>query len=99
MGCPGGCINGGGMPIVRHCFLPNEDVDIVDTYRQKRASALYTEDERNTLRQSHNNPQIRDLYDKFLGEPNSEKAHHLLHTTYAGRKPFRIAEDDVVIDV
>ena len=91
MGCPGGCINGGGMPIVRHCFLPNEDVDIVDTYRQKRAAALYTEDERNTLRQSHNNPQIIELYDKFLGTPNSHKAHELLHTTYARRRPFRLA--------
>lgn len=79
------------MPIVRHCFLPNEDVDIVDTYRQKRAAALYSEDERNTLRQSHNNPQIIELYQKFLGEPNSELAHHLLHTTYAGREPFRVS--------
>ncbi len=89
MCCPGGCINGGGMPVVRNCFLPNEDIDIVDTYRQKRADALYTEDERNTLRQSHNNPQIKELYDKFLGEPNSHVAHELLHTTYEGRKPFR----------
>ena len=92
MGCPGGCINGGGMPIVRHCFLPNEDVDIIDTYRAKRARALYTEDERNTLRQSHNNPQIIELYDKFLEKPNSHKAHELLHTTYAGREPFRVQD-------
>jgi NADP-reducing hydrogenase subunit HndD len=90
MGCPGGCINGGGMPIVRNVFLPNEDPDIVDTYRAKRAAALYSEDERNTLRQSHNNPQIIELYEKFLGKPNSHKAHELLHTTYAGRKPFRV---------
>ena len=81
MGCPGGCINGGGQPYVRHCFLPHEDVDIVDTYRQKRAAALYTEDERNTVRQSHNNPQIKELYDKHLGKPNSHKAHELLHTS------------------
>lgn len=92
MCCPGGCINGGGMPIVRHAFLPNEDVDIVDTFRQKRAAALYSEDERTTLRQSHNNPQIQELYSKFLGEPNSHKAHELLHTTYAGRAPFRVEE-------
>ena len=45
MGCPGGCVNGGGQPVVRSCFLPNEDNDIVDTYRQKRADALYSEDE------------------------------------------------------
>ena len=88
MGCPGGCVNGGGQPVVRSCFLPNEDNDIVDTYRQKRADALYSEDESNALRQSHNNPQIKELYDKFLGEPNSHKAHELLHTTYQAREGF-----------
>ena len=88
MGCPGGCINGGGQPIVRPCFLPNEGDDILDTYKEKRANALYSEDERQTLRQSHNNPQIKELYEKFLGEPNSHKAHELLHTTYAGRVGF-----------
>ncbi len=100
MCCPGGCINGGGMPIVRHAFLPNEDVDIVDTYRQKRAAALYTEDERNTLRQSHNNPQIVELYERFLEKPNSHLSHRLLHTTYAAREPFRVADtEDVEIDL
>lgn len=90
MCCPGGCINGGGQPFVRHAFLPDEDVDIIDTYRAKRAAALYSEDERQTVRQSHNNPQIKELYDKYLGEPNSERAHELLHTTYTPRKPFRV---------
>ncbi len=88
MGCPGGCIAGGGQPIIRSCFLPNEDDDILDTYKEKRAKALYSEDERQTLRQSHNNPQIKALYDEFLGEPNSHKAHELLHTTYAARVGF-----------
>ena len=88
MGCPGGCINGGGQPYVRECFLPNESDDIMDTYKEKRAQALYTEDERQTLRQSHNNPQIIELYEKFLGEPNSHKSHELLHTTYAAREGF-----------
>ena len=88
MGCPGGCINGGGQPYVRPCFLPNEDDDIIDTYKEKRAQALYSEDERQTVRQSHNNPQIIELYDKFLGAPNSHKAHKLLHTTYAAREGF-----------
>ena len=82
MGCPGGCINGGGQPYVREVFLPNEDDDIVDTYCEKRARALYSEDERQTLRQSHNNPQLKDLYKEFLGEPNSHLAHKLLHTYY-----------------
>ena len=82
MGCPGGCINGGGQPYVKPMLMPNEDADIYETYRQKRAQALYSEDERQTLRQSHNNPQIIELYKKFLGEPNSHLAHELLHTTY-----------------
>ena len=88
MGCPGGCIAGGGQPYVRSCFLPNEADDIMDTFRAKRAAALYSEDERQVLRQSHNNPQIKALYDEFLGEPNSHKAHELLHTTYAPRIGF-----------
>ncbi|MBR2978250.1 MAG: iron hydrogenase small subunit, partial [Oscillospiraceae bacterium] len=88
MGCPGGCINGGGQPYVRSVFLPDEDADIMDTYIQKRANALYSEDERQVIRQSHNNPQIKALYDEFLGEPNSHKAHELLHTTYAAREGF-----------
>ena len=89
MGCPGGCINGGGQPYVRPCFLPNEDADILDTYKEKRAAALYSEDERNVLRQSHNNTQVQQLYKDYLGEPNSHRAHELLHTTYAGRPAFR----------
>ena len=89
MCCPGGCINGGGQPYVKPQFLPNEGLDILDTYRWKRAQALYSEDERLTLRQSHNNKQIQELYAKFLGEPNSHKAHELLHTTYTkGRVRF-----------
>ena len=88
MGCPGGCIAGGGQPLVRPCFLPNEGIDILDTYKEKRAAALYSEDERQVLRQSHKNPQIQQLYAEFLGEPNSHKAHELLHTTYAPRVGF-----------
>lgn len=88
MGCPGGCIAGGGQPIVRPCFLPHEDDDILDTYKQKRANALYSEDERQTLRQSHKNPQVQKLYDEYLEKPNSHKAHHLLHTTYKAREGF-----------
>ena len=88
MGCPGGCINGGGQPYVRSCFLPNEEDDIFDTYRRKRAQALYSEDERQTIRQSHNNPQVQELYHKFLGAPNSHKAHKYLHTTYSAKEGF-----------
>ena len=88
MGCPGGCINGGGQPFVKPVFLPNEELNILDTYKQKRAEALYKEDERQVLRQSHNNTQIQQLYKEFLGEPNSHKAHELLHTHYAARERF-----------
>ncbi len=88
MGCPGGCIAGGGQPYVRPCFLPNEDADILDTYKAKRAAALYREDESKALRCSHKNPQIIELYEKFLGEPNSHKAHELLHTVYAEKERF-----------
>ena len=83
-----GCINGGGQPFVKPQFLPNEDLNILDTYKEKRAQALYSEDERQALRQSHNNTQVQELYAKFLGKPNSHKAHELLHTTYKARERF-----------
>ena len=88
MGCPGGCVNGGGQPYVKPAFLPNEDADILDTYRDKRAQALYSEDERQAARQSHNNKQVQQLYKEFLGEPNSHKAHKLLHTSYKAKERF-----------
>ncbi len=88
MGCPGGCVAGGGQPYVRPCFLPNEDDDILDTYREKRAAALYREDESKEIRVSHKNEQVKKLYDEFLGEPNSHLAHELLHTSYAARTRF-----------
>ena len=89
MCCPGGCINGGGQPFVKPIFLPNEDADILDTYRAKRASVLYSEDERLVIRQSHNNKDIQKLYKDFLGEPGSELAEELLHTSYdANRARF-----------
>ena len=72
MACPGGCINGGGQPYL------HGDAALLE----KRMKGLYTEDERKTLRLSHENPDIQALYKEFLGEPGSEKAHHLLHTVY-----------------
>ncbi len=88
MGCPGGCVAGGGQPFVKPCFLPNEDDDILDTFRDKRAAALYQEDELKNVRVSHKNEQVKKLYDEFLGEPNSHLAHELLHTSYASRTRF-----------
>ena len=89
MGCPGGCVAGGGQPYVKPCFLPNEADDILDTYKARRAAALYQEDGAKELRVSHKNPQIIDLYKNFLGEPNSHKAHELLHTTYQAKERFK----------
>ena len=79
MGCPGGCVNGGGQPIVSAQVRNWTDI------RSERAKALYTEDESKTIRKSHENPEIKQIYADFLGKPNSHKAHELLHTTYEQR--------------
>lgn len=79
MGCPGGCVNGGGQPIqpaVVHSF-----VDL----KTKRAAALYQEDEASTFRKSHDNPVIKKMYEEYLGEPGSHLAHKILHTKYVDR--------------
>ena len=86
MCCPGGCINGGGQPYVKPMFLPNEDDDILETYRAKRASVLYSEDVRQKVRQSHNNTDIQKLYKEFLEKPGSELAEELLHTSYDSKR-------------
>jgi NADP-reducing hydrogenase subunit HndD len=76
MACPGGCIGGGGQP------LHHGDSSVL----KARAMAIYEEDRNKPIRLSHENPYIDQLYKEFLGEPNSEKAHHLLHTHYFDRK-------------
>ena len=82
MGCPGGCINGGGQPFVKEIFLPNEDDDILETYMSKRAKVLYDEDKNKVLRRSHLNKDVQALYKNYLTEPGSPLAHKLLHTSY-----------------
>ena len=79
MACPGGCVNGGGQPIVS--AYKRMDVDP----RAARAAGLYAEDESKTIRKSHENPDIQKLYAEFLGEPNGHLAHKLLHTEYIDR--------------
>ncbi len=79
MGCPGGCVNGGGQPIVSSQIRNWVDV------RAERAKALYDEDAGKPIRKSHENPEIKQIYDEYLGKPNSHKAHTLLHTTYEQR--------------
>lgn len=89
MGCPGGCINGGGQPFVKPNLIPNQGADILDRYRQLRANVLYSIDEKKTIRQSHNNPDIIRLYKDYLGSPCGGVAEELLHTNYnASREAF-----------
>lgn len=78
MGCPGGCVMGGGQPIL-NAATRNADIDVFSL----RTQALYTEDETSKIRRSHENPYIQMLYAEELGEPNSKRAHHLLHTTFS----------------
>ena len=82
MGCPGGCVNGGGQPIV-----PAEVRSVLDP-RVERAKGLYSEDSDKKIRKSHENPSIQKLYAEFLEKPNSHKAHELLHTFYAAKPKF-----------
>ena len=74
MGCPGGCIVGGGQPRSHDPLI-----------KEKRMQAIFSEDESKTLRKSHENPDLIALYDTYLGEPNSDVAHKLLHTHYVPR--------------
>jgi NADH-quinone oxidoreductase subunit G/NADP-reducing hydrogenase subunit HndD len=82
MACPGGCINGGGQPYVHDEVRNNIDLKTV------RAQALYDYDEERKLRRSHENPAVEVLYKEFFGEPNSHKAHELLHTAYHQRDKY-----------
>lgn len=75
MVCPGGCVGGGGQP-----FSTNPNL------RTARMKGLYKDDKQHVIRKSHENPQVKQLYDEFLGGPNSHKAHELLHTHYKARK-------------
>ena len=74
MACPGGCLGGGGQPVPT-----SPDI------RNARADAIYQADREMPIRRSHENPSIKAIYDKFLGEPLSHKSHHLLHTDYTAR--------------
>ena len=84
MGCPGGCVNGGGQPYI-NALTRNSGFD----YKSARAKALYDEDIHLPVRKSHKNSQIQKLYKDFLGKPNSEKAHHLLHTKYTKKDKYQ----------
>ena len=79
MACPGGCVNGGGQPIQPASVRANMDL------RAVRAAVLYNDDQNAELRKSQDNLAVKVLYDEYFGEPNSEKAHHILHTKYIKR--------------
>ncbi|MDE5562639.1 MAG: [FeFe] hydrogenase, group A [Clostridiales bacterium] len=82
MACPGGCVNGGGQPIV-----DSQTRNIVDVAKT-RAGVLYKKDKKDVLRKSHENPIVKTLYKEYFGEPNSHKAHEVLHTTYVKRDRY-----------
>jgi len=77
MACPGGCLGGGGQPVPTSKEI-----------RQKRAEAIYSEDENMALRKSHENPEIVRIYKEFLDKPLGEKSHKLLHTNYCKRNRY-----------
>lgn len=78
MACRGGCIAGGGQPY-----------GTVDDIREKRIEGMYRDDEQSAIRCSHQNPEIKEVYEKFLGEPLSHKSHDLLHTHYTPRPIYQ----------
>ena len=84
MACPGGCVMGGGQPIKSSKIRREVDV------RKLRADALYTIDEKSTIRKSHENPIVQTIYKEYLEKPGSHKAHELLHTTYKAREKYNI---------
>ena len=86
MACPGGCITGGGQPIKSAKI--QEEVDV----HKKRAEAMYSIDEKSVIRKSHENPVLKQIYKDFLGEPNGELAHKLLHTHYSKKDKYRFVK-------
>ncbi len=79
MACPGGCVNGGGQPVVPASVKNTVNV------RELRAAVLYNADKASDVRTSHENSAVKALYDEFLGKPGSHAAHEILHTTYVKR--------------
>lgn len=77
MACPGGCIAGGGQPL-----------QVNDKIREQRMIGLYSDDREKNIRNCHNNPYIKQLYDEFLGEPCGAKSHEILHTHYTPREDY-----------
>ncbi|MEN6425125.1 MAG: NADH-dependent [FeFe] hydrogenase, group A6 [Phycisphaerales bacterium] len=92
MGCPGGCIGGGGQPYATANSIPLDENAL-----KLRAQALYDLDRGKTIRRSHDNPDVQRLYREFLGRPLSEKSHELLHTHYRAKLPKGIVSPELKI--
>lgn len=92
MGCPGGCIGGGGQPYAGVNTIPLDEEAL-----RKRAEVLYNIDRIKTIRRSHENPHVQRLYKDYLGKPSSEKAHKLLHTHYHAKEPRGIIPPQPVV--
>ena len=84
MACPGGCIMGGGQPIKNSKTRATVDV------RRKRAEAMYSIDERSTIRKSQDNPILKAIYKEYIGQPGEHRAHELLHTHYTKKEKYNI---------
>ncbi|MDD2433353.1 MAG: NADH-dependent [FeFe] hydrogenase, group A6, partial [Clostridia bacterium] len=85
MACPGGCVGGGGQPLVSG----PERMTLEEDYRALRAKAIYEEEAGMPLRKSHENPAVKTLYEEFLVKPLGERSHHLLHTSYTARAKYQ----------
>jgi iron only hydrogenase large subunit-like protein len=92
MGCPGGCVGGGGQP-----YAGADAVPLDESILQARAQALYNLDEARTIRKSHQNPDIQRLYEEYLGEPMGHRAHELLHTYYYPRVPMGVRPQEAQV--
>ena len=86
MACPGGCVGGGGQPLVTSA----QRIAMDGEYQAVRHQAIYAEDRGKALRKSHDNPAVKEVYEKYLNKPLSEKSHHLLHTQYTGRGKYNV---------
>lgn len=80
MCCPGGCVNGGGMPYIDYDQYDREEIV------KARAKALYKNDSHKAIRKSHKNPSIIKIYKDYFEKPNSHKAHEILHRSYKKRE-------------
>ncbi len=90
MGCPGGCIGGGGQPYAGINSMPLDEEVL-----KKRAEVLYSLDRNKTIRRSHENPDIQRIYKEFLGRPLSPVSHKLLHTHYKAKEPRGIIPEEI----